>query len=83
MAIEQLRTLLGWCAIINMGLLLWWVFAITVLHDWIYSFHSKWLKVSVQRFDEIHYAGMVIYKILFFMFNIIPYLALRIIAPAA
>ncbi|MFC1698887.1 DUF6868 family protein [Candidatus Omnitrophota bacterium] len=79
MTIETIRAVLGWCSIINIGILLWWFFAITVLHDFVYKFHSKFLKLSVERFDEIHYAGAMFFKIAVFMFNIVPYFALRII----
>ena len=79
MTTETMRAVLGWCSIINMGLLLWWSFAIMVLHDWVYKIHSKWFKLSVDRFNEIHYAGIAFFKILIFVFNIVPYFALRIV----
>ena len=79
MTVETLRAVLGWCSIINMGVLLWWFFAITVLHDWVYRFHSKWFKLSVESFDRIHYAGMAFFKIAVFVFNVVPYFALRIV----
>ncbi|MFC1508151.1 DUF6868 family protein [Candidatus Omnitrophota bacterium] len=78
MTIEMIRTVLGWCSIINMGLLLWWFFVIIVLHDWVYRFHSKWFKLSVEKFDEIHYTGIAFFKIAIFFFNVVPYFALRI-----
>ena len=79
MTIEMIRSALGWCSIINMGLLLWWFFAIIVLHDWVYRFHSKWFKLSVDKFNEIHYTGIAFFKITVFVFNIVPYFALRIV----
>lgn len=79
MTIETIRAALGWCAIINMGLLLWWFFAIAILHDWVYKWHSKWFKLSREKFDEIHYAGIAFFKIAIFVFNIVPYFALRIV----
>jgi len=79
MTIEVIRAALGWCAIINMGLLLWWFFAITVLHDWTYRVHSKWFKLSPETFDAIHYAGIAFFKIAVFVFNIVPYFALCIV----
>jgi len=79
MTIETIRAALGWCSIINIGILLWWFFAITVLHDWVYKFHSKFLKLSVERFDEIHYAGVMYFKVAVFFFNVVPYFALRIV----
>ena len=79
MAIETLRAVLGWCSIINMGLLLWWFLIIIVAHDWVYKFHSKWFKLSVERFDGIHYAGMAFFKIGIFVFNLVPFIALHIV----
>ena len=79
MTIEMMRVVLGWCSIINMGLLLWWFFVITVLHDWVYKFHSKWFRLSVEKFDEIHYTGIAFFKIIVFAFNIVPYFALLIV----
>jgi len=79
MTVETMRAALGWCSIINIGLLLWWFFAITVLHDWIYKIHSKWFKLSPATFNTIHYAGMAFFKIAVIVFNIVPYFALRIV----
>ena len=80
MTIELIRNALGWCALINMGLLLWWFLFFILAHDWMYRFHGKWFNLSVERFDAIHYTGMLLFKIGLLLFNLIPYLALRIVA---
>jgi hypothetical protein len=51
----------------------------TLAHDWMYKIHGKWFKLSVDKFDTIHYAGMAFFKICIFLFNIVPYFALRIV----
>ena len=79
MTIETIRAALGWCSIINVAILLWWFFAITVLHDWVYKWHSKWFKLSEESFNTIHYAGIAFFEIIVFAFNIVPYFALRIV----
>ncbi len=79
MTIDLVRNALMWCSIINMGLLLWWFLLITLAHDWVYHFHGKWFKLSIERFDTIHYTGITFYKICIFVFNIIPYVALLIV----
>ena len=79
MAIEIIREVLGWCAVINIGLLLWWFLVILVARDWIYHFHSRWFQISVERFNAIHYAGIALFKIAIFFFNVVPYFALRIV----
>ncbi len=79
MTIDLVRNALMWCSIINMGLLLWWFLFFTLAHDWVYRFHGKWFKLTVERFDTIHYAGIAFFKICIFMFNIVPYVALLIV----
>jgi hypothetical protein len=79
MTIEVIRAALAWCTVINIGLLLWWFLFITLAHDWTYRLHSKWFKLSVEKFDAIHYAGMALFKIGIVFLNLVPYLALRIV----
>lgn len=79
MTLDVIRDALLWCFIINMGLLMWWFLFLTLAHDWVYRMHSKWFKVSVERFDAIHYAGISFFKIIIFAFNLVPYLALLIV----
>ena len=79
MSIEQLLDFFGWCTVINLGLLLWWIFFITIAHDWTCRMHNKFFILSNERFDAIHYAGIAFFKLSIFLFNISPYLALRII----
>ena len=79
MSVDLMRGFLGWCAIINMGVFLWWFLFYMLAHDWLYAFHGKWFKLSQEQFDGIHYAGMAACKIAIWLFVIIPYLALRIV----
>jgi hypothetical protein len=79
MTIELIESVLGWSALINLGILLWWFLFITLAHDWIYRMHSRFYKIPVESFDTLHYAGMMIFKLANFMFFIVPYLALRIV----
>lgn len=79
MSIEQISALLGWCALINYAALLFWAFFFVCAHDWMYRFHGRWFKLPIDRFDAIHYAGMTFYKLCIFVFNLAPYIALRIV----
>lgn len=79
MTIEVIRSALAWCIVINWGLLLWWFLFFILAHDWTYRIHSKWFDLSVEKFDAIHYAGMALFKTGIILFNLVPYLALRIV----
>jgi len=77
MDIETLRSFLAWCSTINLILLLLWWVVFAAAGDWIRSLHGKWFELSRQSFDKIHYSGMVLFKMLVLMFNLVPYLVLR------
>jgi hypothetical protein len=79
MTLEAIRSMLAWCAVINYGILLWWFLFFVLAHDWTYRVHSKWFPIPVDRFDAVHYAGIAFFKLLILVFNLTPYLALRII----
>ncbi len=80
MTVELIAAMLGWCTLINFGLLIWWFLFATIAHDWTYRLHTKWFKISQERFDAIHYSLMGIFKMGVIVFNLVPYLALRIVA---
>ena len=78
MTTDLVLAVLGWCLVINFGILLFWWICLMTAHDWVYKFHGRWFKLSAERFDEIHYSSMALFKILIFIFNLAPYFALRI-----
>jgi hypothetical protein len=80
MPIETLQEILGWCSLINMGLLLWWFLAFVFAHDWMYDLDRRWFKLSVEQFDAIHYGAMGIMKMMVLVFNLAPYVVLRLMA---
>lgn len=80
MTTELLKGTLAWCAALNMGILLWWFLFFTLAHNWVYRMHTKFIRIPIEHFDTIHYAGMTFYKICIFTFFIVPYLALRIMS---
>jgi hypothetical protein len=77
--IESIRAVLAWCSVIDIGLLLCWFLFFSLAHDWMYRFHTKWFNLSVEKFDAIHYAGMALLKLGILLFNLVPYLAMRIV----
>jgi len=79
MSIENLRTLLGWCTVLNMGMLAVWSLAFVFAHGFVFRMHTRWFKISEERFDEIHYTMMGYYKLAVFLFNLMPYLVLRLV----
>jgi len=80
MSIETLRHWLLACTLINAVMLTLWGMMFIFAHEWIYKFHGKWFKLPVEKFDAIHYSGMLFFKLFIFFFNFVPYLALLIVS---
>jgi hypothetical protein len=78
MTIDRLLKFLLWCTVINYAVILIWFLFFIVAHDSIYLLHSAWFRISVQQFDMLHYGGMAIFKIGILLFNLVPYIALRV-----
>ena len=79
MTAEIIREFLGWCSVINGGVLLWWWLWFRLAHDFIYRIHRQWFNLSMERVDAIHYSLMGSFKLCIILFNIVPYVALRIV----
>jgi hypothetical protein len=77
--LEIIRHVLGWCAVMNFAILMLWFLVYTIAPGLIYNTHGKLLNISNERITEIHYSGMLFFKLSIFLFNIAPYLALRIV----
>ena len=75
----EIRKVLGWCSAINLGALLVWFLVFVFARDFSFRIHTRWFKIPEERFDEIHYLMMGYYKLLVFVFNVVPYLALHIV----
>jgi len=70
---------LGWSTLINLSLLLLWFGGFVLARDWIYRLHGRWFRLSPERFDAIHYGGMALFKMTVVVFNLVPYLVLRVL----
>jgi hypothetical protein len=76
MNITLLKEFFLFCTLINMVVLMIWFFMFTLASNLVYRYHSKWFKISFEEFHIIHYKFMGFYKILIFIFNLVPYIAL-------
>lgn len=78
MTIEYVRDLLGWCTLINWVILFLWWGGLCFAGDFFYRMHTKWFGISRETFDAMHYGGLGLFKLLIIVFNMAPYLALRL-----
>lgn len=76
MTLVELKALLLWSTALNYGVLLFWFGAFVYAHDGLYRLHTRWFKLSEEKFDALHYIGMSIYKIGVMLLNLVPLIAL-------
>ncbi|MBX3300561.1 MAG: hypothetical protein KF736_14005 [Acidobacteria bacterium] len=79
MNIDELRRTLAWSTVINYVILIVWFTAFTLAHGTMLEIHSRWFRLSADHFDALNYLLIGFYKTLVLVFNLVPYLALRII----
>jgi hypothetical protein len=80
MSIDTLREAMLWSLVINYGVLLVWFAAFTWGHDRLFRLHSRWFQVSRETFDALHYGSMAVYKIGILLLNLVPLVALWLVA---
>jgi hypothetical protein len=79
MGIRFVCGFLFWCVVVNYAALLFWFLVFRLAHDGLYRLHTGWFRLSEAQFDAIHYTGMVFYKICILAFNLVPYIAARVV----
>ena len=80
MDIQTLTTFFMWCTILNLALLSLSSLICVCAGDWAYRIHSKWFSIPREAFSVAIYSFIGLYKIFVIVFNLVPYIALAIIA---
>lgn len=80
MSLEVVRSTLLWCAVLNYLVMLFWFLLFVLPHRWLYRICSRWFPLTSEQFDVINFSGIVLYKVAILLLNLVPYLALRIVA---
>jgi len=76
---QTLTSFFMWCTIINGGLLIFWSTVFMAAPDVVYRTQRKWFPIPRETFDVVMYAFLGMFKIVFLVFNVVPYVALLIV----
>jgi hypothetical protein len=79
MDINTFRSFFMWCTIINGSLLLLSFVILASAGDWVYRKHTRWFALPRETFNTVIYCFMGFFKIIYLLFNLVPYIALVII----
>ena len=82
MTIAELTTFLGWCTVINSGLLFFWGIVLAAVPDLAYQLQIRFTTKNMERkeWDLIMYGFLAVFKILVVVFNLVPWIALKMMA---
>ena len=78
MSIVELTTFLGWCSIINIGLLTLTAIMIIVGREKIAKKHAKMFGLDEKELAPIYFKFIAYYKMVILVLNVVPYIALKI-----
>ena len=80
MTLEALTDFFLWCLILNTAFLLFSTLMISALKDFAISMHRKMFDISEATLEKLYFQYLARFKILIIVFNLTPYIALRLIA---
>jgi hypothetical protein len=79
-SVELLTEIFGWCSLINMGILTFASLVVTLGRDSVASIHARMFELSDEDLSRAYIQYLAQYKIAIFIFNLTPYLALKLVA---
>ena len=77
-SLHELTVFLGWCTAINLGILLFSTLMTTLTKSFAANLHSRLFQLDSASLPKMYFEYLGNYKILIIVFNLVPYLALRI-----
>lgn len=73
-----LATFLGWCSLLNLALYLLSALAVTRMRHITLRIHARFFGPPVEQLPALYLHFLGNYKIALLVFNLVPYLALRL-----
>ena len=77
-SIEMFTELLGWSTVINMAILIFSTLMLIFSESTISTLHSKLFNLNKADLSSAYFHYLANYKIAIFIFNLVPYLALKL-----
>ena len=77
-SIKTLATFLGWCTIINFGILLFGVLAWMLVNEYTSQLAASMMGSTPQEVKVAFLNGVMVYRAGIVLFNMVPYIALKI-----
>jgi len=79
-SLDTITQFLGWCTVINMGILVFIAIMLMTMQDTAMRMHSRMFEVDEADLPRIYFQYIANYKILTVVLSLVPYLALKLMA---
>ena len=79
MEIQTLTSFFMWCTIINAGIYIYSAAVCVLAPDFVYRMQARWFPISRETWNVSLFAFLGLYKVVFIVFCLVPWLALLII----
>ena len=80
MNIDSLIVFLGWCTLLNFGILVFAALFIWLFGDLTRGIYMKMFGISDEQLSILYVRYLAFYKVAIMVFNLVPYLVLQIIS---
>ena len=80
MELNQLTEFMGWCAIVNIGFITVIALFLLICKNFVMHSHQLMFKISDESLEKIYFKFLAHYKLVVIVFNIAPYMALKLMA---
>lgn len=78
--LESIQGILGWCTVINIGLLVFSSLLVVGFRSSMARLHGKMFALNEEDISRAYFQYLAQFKILVIVFNVTPYIALRLLA---
>ena len=79
-SVQIVREILGWCTVLNTGFLIFTALLLMLAGAPIKRLHAAMFNLSEEDVSRAYFRYFAHYKLLIVVFNLAPYIALRIVA---
>lgn len=79
-SLDSLTTFFGWCSVISTGVLFLTSATLLLMHGMIAGLHARMFGMTEADVSRAYFQYLAHFKIAVIMFNLVPYIALRMMA---
>ncbi len=79
MDLPTLTAFFMWCTIINVGILIVWTIVFGIAPEFTYRMQTKFFPMPRETFNVVVLSGISMFRIVFVVFSLVPYVALLIV----